>query len=248
MYIGEHKLGCVLTFDVQFLDGTGVAIDPTGTPAFEIYKSNAAMVPPVTGTLAKINSQLGFFGGEIELATADGFISGLTYTIRISTTVDGVASLTIQTFNLVADVPDIQIQNLVAGGSVSGVISANDTEFDREFVPLALEMINEFGKVVAIKYYPDAAYDPTIGETSEGDFTSYTKKVIPPYPYEQKFVDGDIVRAGDVQTGIAGSGLEFVPEPGLTKIIIDTLVWNIVNMKPIYSGEQIALFILQLRR
>ena len=248
MYIGEHKLGCILEFNFQAIDGTGVAIDPTGVPAFEIYKANAPMVPAVTGTLAKIDSKTGFYGGEIELLTASGFITGLTYSIRISATIDGIATLTIQTFNLVADVPDIQVQSLVAGGSVSGVISANATAMDEKFIPMALRMIEKFGKTVEIKIYPDAVYGPTTGETAVGGYVRYVKKIIPPYPYEQKYIDGDIVQQGDLQTGIAGSGLGFTPEPGLTKITIDTLVWNIVNMKPIYSGEQIAMFQLQLRK
>lgn len=248
MYIGEHKLGCTLTFNFQALDGNGIAIDPTGTPAFEIYKANAPMVPAVTGTLAKIDNQTGFYGSEIELLAASGFITGATYSIRISSVIDGVATLTIQTFNLIADVPDIQVQTLVAGGSVSGVISANATEMDTEFVPLALEMIEEFGKTVEIKIYPDAVYDVVQGETTVGDYVRYVKKIIPPYPYEQKYINGDIIQMGDLQTGIAGSGLGFVPEPGLTTITIDSTVWKIVNMKPIYSGEQIALFLLQLRK
>lgn len=248
MYIGEHKLDCVLKFNFQALDGAGVATDATGTPSFEIYKANAPMSPAVTGTLTKIDSKTGFYGGSITLSNANGFVVGYTYTIRISATVDGVATLTIQTFNLAADVPDIQVQSLVAGGSVSGVISANATELDEEFVPLALEMIEELGKTVEIKTYPGQQYDPTTGEATKGDYVRYVKKVIPPYPYDEKYIDGDLIKAGDLQTGIAGSGLGFTPEPGLTEIYIDTLRWSIVSMKPIYSGEQIAMFLLQLRR
>ena len=248
MYIGEHKLGCTLGFNLQALDGTGIAIDSSTVPSFEIYKSNAPMSPAVTGTLAKINNQTGFYGGEKELLAASGFVTGLTYSIRISATIDGIATLTIQTFNLIADVPDIQVQNLIAGGSVSGVISANATALDRKFVPKVLSMIEKYGKTVEIKIYTDAVYAPTTGETTLGAYTRYVKKIIPPYPYEQKYVDGDIIKQGDLQTGIAGSGLGFTPEPGLTKITIDSLIWSIVNMQPIYSGEQIALFLLQLRR
>lgn len=248
MYIGEHRLDCVLEFNFQALDGSGVAVDATGTPSFEIYKANAPMSPAVTGTLSKIDNETGFYGGVITLSAANGFVTGYTYTIRISATIDGVATLTLQTFNLAADVPDIQIQNLVAGGSVSGVISANATELDEEFVPLALEMIDELGKTVEIKIYPAQTYDPTTGEATKGDYTRYVKKIIPPYPYQQKYINGDTIKQGDMQTGIAGSGLGFTPEPGLTEIFIDTQRWTIVNMMPIYSGEQICMFLLQLRR
>ncbi|RKY09813.1 MAG: hypothetical protein DRP56_02105 [Planctomycetota bacterium] len=248
MYIGEHKLGCNLPFNFQALDGTGVAIDPSDTPSYELYKGLVAMDPAVSGTMAKIDGQTGFYGADIDLTTANGYQSGYTYTIRVSCTLDGVLTLKTYSFNLIADVPDIQYQNLIAGGSISGVVSANATEMDETFVPLAVEMLDEFGKAAVIKTYPDGAYDPTAGETVVGDMVSYAKNIMPPYPYEQKYIDGDVIQVGDLQTALAGNGLEFTPEPGLTVIVIDTLEWNIVNMMPLYSGEQIALFMLQLRK
>jgi len=248
MYIGEHKLGCTITFNFQALDGEGQAIDPTGTPTFIVYEGNEPMSPEVSGTLSKIDGQTGFYGSEIEASVDNGFQSGKTYTIRASATIDGVPTLYVYSFNVIASVPSVQVQNLVAGGSVSGVVSGYMTELDQDFVPLATELIDEMGKTVVFKTYPDAAYDEVEGETDLGDVVSYTKKIIPPFNYDQKYIDGEVIKVGDMQTGIAGQGLEFTPEPGLVEVIIDEQTWNIVNMMPLYSGEQIALFLLQLRK
>lgn len=248
MYIGEHKLGCTITFNFQALDGFGQAIDPSDTPTFIVYESNEPMSPEVSGTLSKIDDQTGFYGSEIEATTDNGFISGKTYTIRVSATIDGVPTLKTYSFNVIASVPSVQVQNLVAGGSVSGVVAGYMTELDEEFVPLATEMIDEMGKTVVFKTYPDASYDEVEGETTLGDVISYIKKIIPPYNYDHKYIDGDIIKVGDMQTGIAGQGLEFTPEPGLIEIIIDEQTWKIINMMPLYSGEQIAMFLLQLRK
>ena len=122
------------------------------------------------------------------------------------------------------------------------------TAFDDEFVPLALEMIEEDGKSVIFKTYPAAAYDPASGETVVGSVTSSSEKVIPPFHYEEKYINGDTIQLGDMQTGIAASGLAFVPDPSITKVVIDSAEWTIVNMNSIYSGEEIALYMLQLRK
>lgn len=122
------------------------------------------------------------------------------------------------------------------------------TEFDTDFVPMAVEMLAEFGKQVTFRVYPEAVYDPETGKNTIGEPADYTVKAIPPYSYEAKYIDGDTVLAGDMQTGIAASGLEFTPKPSETKVVIDSVEWSIVSVQPQYSGEQIAVYLIQLRK
>jgi len=126
--------------------------------------------------------------------------------------------------------------------------AASQTSLDKKFLPMALRLVTKYGKLVQFDTYPDEVYTPSTGENVPGDSVVFYKKIIPPYGYEQKYVNGDSVQAGDMQTGIAASGLEFVPQPSLTKVTIDTKQWNIINMMPIYSGEQICMYLLQLRK
>lgn len=123
------------------------------------------------------------------------------------------------------------------------------TELDNEALPLVLETLAEFGKAVVIKIYPSASYSPSTGSTTPGTAIQYNKKIIPPYPYENKYIDGDIIREGDLQSGIAASGLEFsLEKPDLTRFVIDGFEWLVISAKPVYSGDSIAMYQLHLRK
>jgi len=115
-------------------------------------------------------------------------------------------------------------------------------------IETAYRLIELQGKTVTFRLYPTAAYNPATGETSLGDAVDYQKKIIPPYPYRSQYIDGDLVQVGDMQTGIAASGLEFVPEPSTMKVILDSKEWKIVHVQPVYSKDQVVLYMLQLRR
>ncbi|MEN6306678.1 MAG: hypothetical protein ABFD91_02890 [Anaerohalosphaeraceae bacterium] len=112
----------------------------------------------------------------------------------------------------------------------------------------AYRLIESQGKTVTFRLYPTAAYNPATGETTLGDAVDYPRKIIPPYPYHSKYIDGDLVQVGDMQTGVAAFGLEFVPEPSTMKVIIDSKEWKIIHVQPVYSKEQVVLYMLQLRR
>lgn len=241
MYIGEFKITDTITFNFQAQDGNGVAVDPSDTPSYIVYEGNEVMSPEVSGEMSKIDGQTGFYGGSIELTLDAGFAAGQTYTIRIQATVDGVTVATLYTFNT------------AVSGSTSAIVipsglSVLSQTLDASLMSTAYSLIYRRGKTVVFKTYPAAVYDPTTGETTLGNSVDYTHKIIPPYPYSDKYINGDTIRAGDIQTGIAALGLLFVPDPSATKVVIDTIEWSIVNMQPVYSGEQIALYMLQLRR
>jgi hypothetical protein len=121
------------------------------------------------------------------------------------------------------------------------------TELDIEAALAALELINENGKAAVFSNYTAATYSVSTGKVTAGSPATFNKKIIPPYPYEQKLVDGDVVRVDDMQTGVAASGLGFTPERLKTTVTIDNKIWTIVNIQPIYSGEDVALYLLQLR-
>ncbi len=122
------------------------------------------------------------------------------------------------------------------------------TRLDAKFVPLVLSKLETFGKDAVFTVYPSAGYDPTTGKLTPGTGTPYTVKIIPPYPYEHGYRGPDVIQAGDMQTGIAASGLAFTPKPDAMTVTIDGQVYRIVSVEPIYSGEQVCLYLLQLRR
>ncbi len=148
---------------------------------------------------------------------------------------------------------------LVTGGvleakdpaAIPPVISETSLPLDIEMALVTLELLEEFGKTVQFTIDSEGVYDQSESEFSEASPVYYAKKIVPPDKYDKEFVDGDLIRANDLQTGVAGDGLEFELTPGtLTRIhvTIDTEVFKIVKVQPIYSGEQVAIYMLQLRQ
>ena len=152
-------------------------------------------------------------------------------------------------------VSSFDIMPLLSGGvldrineeAVSPYIPTPYTALDVSISPKVLAIIERLGKTAVFMNFTEEVYDPTVGERIQGNATEYSLKVIPPYEYALKYIDGDIVKVGDMQTGVPASGLEFTPRQGM-KVTVDEIVWQIVRTNPIYSGERIALYMLQLRK
>ena len=54
-----------------------------------------------------------------------------------------------------------------------------------------------------------------------------------------------MIQAGDVQITIGGESV--VPEPD-DKVTIDGDKWKVINVDATYSGEQVAIYTMQVRR
>lgn len=161
-----------------------------------------------------------------------------------------LSSLAIGTYQIIAFSALDGLYSLPGKLLVRSVYSSDGITIDTsdKFLAMAYRLINSKGKTVTFRTYPDSVYDPTTGETTLGDAVDYQKKIIPPYPYKAGYIDGDLIKASDMQTGIAAYGLDFTPEPSDTRVIIDSKEWKIMNVQPVYSKEQVVLYMLQLRR
>jgi len=111
----------------------------------------------------------------------------------------------------------------------------------------ALSLLSRRGKTVTITIPASETYVPTTGGVTLGANQPYSVKATPPEPYESRYVNGDTIHADDMRIFIAAKDLEFTPAKGQT-VTIDTLKWRIVKVSPVYSGELVALYELQLRR
>lgn len=143
---------------------------------------------------------------------------------------------------------------LITGGALeyiadpsAPVISGTPTELDTDLRNSVEEIIEELGKTVTFWIYGSESYDPTTGTNTPGDPTQYNKKVVPPYDVDLRYIDGDLVRAGDMLSAVAAKDIEFTPERGI-RVTVDSEIWVIVAVKPIRSGEQICMYLLVLRK
>lgn len=123
------------------------------------------------------------------------------------------------------------------------------TPLDDKLVPKALEIVNKFGinATFAVGLIEPDDYNPETGETTPDTPTNTIRKVTPPEKYDRYLIDGDLIKFGDCRVYLPASGLTFDPVNGM-KVTIGTSLWKIVKVEYVYSGEEIALYELQLRQ
>ena len=121
------------------------------------------------------------------------------------------------------------------------------TSLDRELRPAALEIINEVGRNMDFSFPLAKSYDPVTGVGSESICKTLTAKASPPIDFEQRYVNDDSVKRGDVKIFLAAKGLAFTPIIDM-EVKFDGISFKAIAVLPIYSGEQIAAFEVQLRK
>lgn len=116
------------------------------------------------------------------------------------------------------------------------------TELDDAFVPLAKELLDDYGHSVTVTITTPGAYNPATGERinteSTDTFNGYLKVA------DEGLVDGETYLAGDAILLIAGS--DHTPVVG-DKYMIDGKEWEAINPIPVRSGSQIALYKVHVR-
>lgn len=111
----------------------------------------------------------------------------------------------------------------------------------------ALRLIAKFGKSVAYTTVSAGTYNPATGSVVSTGSTSTVKAVIEDYKlYGEAFTAG-LIRAGDRKITFAASGIAFNPKTG-DKVTFDGDVYEVLDVTPTYSGEQIALYAVHGRK
>ena len=119
------------------------------------------------------------------------------------------------------------------------------TQFDKIFRPLAKTLINDtFGTTATLRQVTKTFNNVTSQATETN--TDTTVKISPPVPVAESRVGG-VVEAGDAVTKIAAQGLAVRPNPTDYKLVWDSKVWQIVQVNPRFSGDQVAVYELILR-
>lgn len=120
------------------------------------------------------------------------------------------------------------------------------TRLDDTLVPKTKAILDDLGKSMILAVKDDGTYNPDGSVTGQVESTQ-TVAASPPIEYSSRLVDGDAIRQGDVQVFIAAQGLTLTPAEKMS-VTFDGQVWRAVGVKPVYSGDLIALWDLQLRR
>ena len=139
------------------------------------------------------------------------------------------------------------------------------TPLDKALIPAANTLIQTYGKSSQYVDVTYSDYDPVAGTSSVESTTVYTVKVTPPYPFDKFLVDGTTIQASDKKCLIAAQNIQFTPKTG-DRLNFDVsvpdysqwpptsptgpqwVVYDIIGVWPIYSGEEPCAYELHLRR
>jgi hypothetical protein len=134
----------------------------------------------------------------------------------------------------------------IGGLSLVPVLSTTPTALDVRMMPKVAALLVKYGKNAIFKVTGNT-YDATSGAVVPDAVLQYVKKVIPPFTAELKYVDGTLTKTDDLFTGVAAKDIEFTPIVGMS-VLLDNWTYKIERVMPIYTGEWIVLYIMQLRK
>ena len=120
------------------------------------------------------------------------------------------------------------------------------TVLDDRLVPKAKQLIEKYGLNAIFAEFAGFSYDETTGIGAASGQTK-TFKITPPTSYDIFFIDGDLIQSGDARVFFAALDCPIVPKIGM-KLIIGNDHWRVISFSPIRTGEQIAVYEVQLRK
>ena len=153
-------LGQNITFTVQAKSGTGAPADATGDVSYSIYEDETGTAI-LTGTMAKLAAQTGFYSEQIACTADNGFEQYKTYTIRISATVVAVAVAVAYSFIALGaeDLPTATTGALTTTANFktfAGITSTDDDALIGSLITRATSAREAFcGRTLTSKTYRD---------------------------------------------------------------------------------------------
>ena len=117
---------------------------------------------------------------------------------------------------------------------------------DIKMKALARRLIDQYGKVCQVEFSPARSYDPTIGKPVESTSIKKSIKLTPPYPASTQWWASTTVQSGDMEAWAT-------VEPGITfevgmRLKVNNDWWKVIQVNQAFSGDDVALFGLLMRR
>lgn len=115
---------------------------------------------------------------------------------------------------------------------------------------LAQNLAGKFGISGTLTRITSDGYNPTLGDTDPTTATHTVAGVLEEMredEFGQSLGGGGVIQHGDLKYTIHAQGLSVTPDPETDTVAVDGVTYTLVGVKPVYSGEQVALFTLVLR-
>lgn len=115
---------------------------------------------------------------------------------------------------------------------------------DSNAVATALRLLNKYGKQITYTHVTAGIYNPATGSATA------TTSAITPKVYVDVFTGdkfwSNLIVAGDRKVLAAGDSFTTVPKPGDT-LTIGAVIFTVLAVKPLYSGNSVALYEIAAR-
>lgn len=109
---------------------------------------------------------------------------------------------------------------------------------------LATKMIGQFGKSITLTTVTAGAYNPATGLAGQTTADASVKAIVE--EYKGFDIANDLAKAGDKKVTVSAADLASRPSP-VDRLTIDGVVYTIMQVKAISSGELDALYEIQGR-
>ena len=119
------------------------------------------------------------------------------------------------------------------------------TALDTKARATAVRLLNKYGKAVSHTIVTEGTYDPTTGNVSGGSTSVGVPKAILEEYSGEEYAAG-LVEKGDKKLTIAAKG-NTEPNPN-DRFIIDSVTYTVISTQIIWSGEEHALYVMQIRK
>jgi len=116
---------------------------------------------------------------------------------------------------------------------------------DSEMIPLAAELADDLGKAVTLVRVSET-FDPATGNTTQTE-TTHLVNAVPPQAFSRTRIDGSLIQEGDTLVALPAQPLSNAPTTE-DKLRFGGETWTVIAVDPIYSGEKVALYNLQVRQ
>ena len=113
---------------------------------------------------------------------------------------------------------------------------------------VASTLLDIFGTTMTLEYGDtDGSFDAKTRTMTPGTSVSDSVKASPPEPFTIREREGTVIEEGDLKTIAKAYGLAGEPPVG-AKATLYSVVYRVVWVGPIYSGDEVAAYTVALRK
>ena len=120
------------------------------------------------------------------------------------------------------------------------------TPLDTDFGIFARDIINEFGKTISVTTKTGGVYSAGAGSNTGETKTTHSVKVSPPFPADERIFGNGYIQGA---MSIYVARLDNTFTPSMSDIyLLDGLEYGVSALMPLYSGDLIAAYAVQLKQ